>query len=139
MLAFEGVTRRNRPNLKEGDLIYCRIDMADRDLQPTVTCMDATGRAAGFGHLHGGYVIECSTAYARTLVSQPPPAVLGALGRSMQFELAIGVNGKVWVEAPSLLLTMAVAMALQACENEPADRAEVIVSAMVKAHTKRGD
>lgn len=139
VLAFEGATRRNRPNLKEGDLVYCRIDMADRDLQPTVTCMDAAGRAAGFGPLLGGFAFECSTVFARSLLTQPPPAVLTALGSALPFELVVGVNGKVWVESPNQRGTILVATALQACEREPADRAEVVVAAMLKAFRRGGN
>lgn len=32
--------------------------------------------------------------------SRPPAAVLSALGRSLQFELAVGQNGRVWIAAP---------------------------------------
>lgn len=32
--------------------------------------------------------------------SRPPAAVLSALGRSLQFEIAVGQNGRVWVDAP---------------------------------------
>ncbi|KAL4543023.1 hypothetical protein Ndes2526B_g03701 [Nannochloris sp. 'desiccata'] len=137
VLAFEGATRRNRPNLKEGDLVYCRVDMADRDLQPTVTCMDGAGRGAGFGLLQGGYVLETSNAYSRILVTKPPPAVLAALGRSLQFELAVGVNGKIWIAAPTQQATILVAQALQECEREPSkERAEGIVAGLMKTYQR---
>ena len=136
VLAFEGATRRNRPVLKEGDLVYCRVDMADRDLQPTVTCVDAAGRSAGFGPLNGGYVFECSNAYARLLLGKPPLPVLAALGRSLQFELAVGVNGKVWVAAPTQQATILVATALQESEGVAAEKAEVMVAAMVKTYQR---
>lgn len=32
--------------------------------------------------------------------SRPPAALLSALGRSLQFELAVGLNGRVWLDAP---------------------------------------
>jgi exosome complex component RRP40 len=137
VLAFEGATRRNRPNLKEGDLVYCRVDMADRDLQPTVTCMDGAGRGAGFGLLSGGYVLECSTAYSRILVAKPPPPVLAALGRSLQFELAVGVNGRVWIAAPTQQATIVVAQVLEECEREPREeRVEAIVADRVKTYQR---
>jgi exosome complex component RRP40 len=137
VLAFEGATRRNRPNLKEGDLVYCRVDMADRDLQPTVTCMDAAGRGAGFGPLKGGYVVDMSNAYSRILVAKPPPAVLAALGRSLQFELAVGLNGKVWIAAPTQQATILVAQALQQCEREASkERVERIVAGLLKPYQR---
>ncbi len=39
-----GATRRNRPNLQPGDLVYCRVLTASRDLEPTLSCVDATGK-----------------------------------------------------------------------------------------------
>jgi exosome complex component RRP40 len=137
VLSFEGATRRNRPNLKEGDLVYCRVDMADRDLQPTVTCMDGAGRGAGFGPLQGGHVLETSNAYSRILVGKPTPPVLAALGRSLQFELAVGVNGKIWIAAPTQQATILVAQVLQECEKEPsAERVESIVAGKMKTYQR---
>lgn len=43
-LAFEGVTRRNRPNLQPGDLVYARIISAPRDAEPAIACTDADGK-----------------------------------------------------------------------------------------------
>lgn len=48
-LAFEGVARRNRPNLKIGDVVYCRVEEAARDVDPMLTCVDATGKVGGWG------------------------------------------------------------------------------------------
>ena len=51
-LAFEGATKRHRPNLRVGALVYARIAAAERHAEPEATCVDAeTGRAEGFGEL----------------------------------------------------------------------------------------
>lgn len=44
-LAFEGATRRNRPNLVAGDLVYARVTAASRDTDPELACTDASGKA----------------------------------------------------------------------------------------------
>ena len=31
-------------NMQVGDLVYARVEAADRDLEPTLTCMDAAGK-----------------------------------------------------------------------------------------------
>ena len=146
LLAFEGATKRNRPALAPGDLVYCRVEGACRDLDPALTCMDAAGKvggagescggewvsvggrahstlrsaphgprhpalptprlavscpqASGFGPLKGGTLIEVSTSHARALLARPPAAVLAALGAALQFEAAVGLNGRVWIDAP---------------------------------------
>eukprot|EP00126_Sphaerothecum_destruens_P000501 Sdes_comp10594_c0_seq1m2293 len=46
-LAFEGATRKNRPILKVGDLVYCKLSLADRDMTPEVVCVSSTGKRDG--------------------------------------------------------------------------------------------
>jgi exosome complex component RRP40 len=41
-LAFEGATKRNKPELKVGDVIYCRVSLAHRDLDTELTCISST-------------------------------------------------------------------------------------------------
>lgn len=132
VLAFEGATRRNRPMLKEGDLVYCRVDQAHRDLQPTVTCMDAAGNAAGFGPLKGGFVFPCGSVQARMLVARNPPQYLKTLGQAMQFELAVGLNGRVWVDAAEPEMIIFLGTAIQACEGKPTDEAEGLIIEMLQ-------
>mmetsp|Transcript_17071 Transcript_17071/g.29224 ORF Transcript_17071/g.29224 Transcript_17071/m.29224 type:complete len:236 (+) Transcript_17071:172-879(+) len=96
-LSFEGATRRNRPAVKAGDLVYARVLAASRDMEPILSCTDTMGRAAGFGHLKEGLLTCVSTSLARHLLQNPPPAVLQALGASVQFEMAVGMNGRVWI------------------------------------------
>lgn len=45
-LAFEGATRRNRPKLAEGDLVYARVVMAHRDIDAELSCVDAGGKVS---------------------------------------------------------------------------------------------
>jgi exosome complex component RRP40 len=42
-LAFEGATKRNKPELKKGDIIYLRVSVAHKDLQTEVTCISSSG------------------------------------------------------------------------------------------------
>lgn len=47
VLAFEGATKRNRPHLQVGDLVYGRVESAHRDLEPVLSCMDGAGKVGG--------------------------------------------------------------------------------------------
>eukprot|EP00899_Mesostigma_viride_P022152 jgi/Mesvir1/3120/Mv05560-RA.1 len=106
-LAFEGATRRNRPNLKVGDLLYCRVDPTSTvELETTLTCMDDNGKASGFGPLEGGYSFNCTTALARMLLSKPTCPLLDELGKHVPFELAVGINGRIWVKADNVMSTV---------------------------------
>ncbi|CAI5526430.1 unnamed protein product [Closterium sp. Naga37s-1] len=78
-LAFEGATRRNRPNLQIGQAVYTRVVKTHRDADPELSCVDASGKAAEFGPLVGGHLFDCSTALARLLLATPTAPVLKAL------------------------------------------------------------
>ncbi|KAM0938118.1 putative exosome complex RNA-binding protein 1/RRP40/RRP4 [Dioscorea sansibarensis] len=101
VLAFEGGTRRNIPKFEVGTLLYVRVVKANNSMNPELSCTDASGKAAEFGPLKDGYMFETSTGLARMLLSSPTCPVLEALGKKMSFETAIGLNGRVWVNAPS--------------------------------------
>ncbi|KAK9904762.1 hypothetical protein WJX75_002069 [Coccomyxa subellipsoidea] len=83
VLAFEGATRRNRPKLAEGDLVYARVVLAHRDIDTELACVDAGGKASGYGPLKGGHLITCTTALARRLLASPTAPVLQALGAAV--------------------------------------------------------
>ena len=43
-LAFEGATRRNRPKLDEGDLVYARVTLAHKDVDTELSCTEVSGK-----------------------------------------------------------------------------------------------
>ena len=43
-LAFEGATRRNRPKLGEGDLVYARVTLAHKDVDTELSCTEISGK-----------------------------------------------------------------------------------------------
>jgi exosome complex component RRP40 len=66
ILAFEGATKRNRPNLPLHSLVYCRVSLANPDMEPELECVNPkSGKADGFGELSGGYVFKCSLGLCR--------------------------------------------------------------------------
>ena len=51
-LSFEGATKRHKPNLRIGSLVYARVVSADRFTEPELTCVNpVTGKSDGFGDL----------------------------------------------------------------------------------------
>ncbi|CAL5398145.1 unnamed protein product [Camellia sinensis] len=127
VLSFEGGTRRNipkfeivclvlRPTLRMGKLkksksrvgtlIYVRVVKANTGMNPELSCTDATGKVAEYGPLKDGFTFESSTGLARMLLSSPTCPVLEGLGKKLSFEIAVGLNGRVWVnaEAPSTVI-----------------------------------
>lgn len=59
-----------------------------------------------------------SSATARALLAQPPCALLAALGGALQFELAVGLNGRVWLESGTPRTVVTVASAIQRLDRE---------------------
>uniref|UniRef100_A0A7S4AXW6 Ribosomal RNA-processing protein 40 n=1 Tax=Chrysotila carterae TaxID=13221 RepID=A0A7S4AXW6_CHRCT len=106
ILAFDGATKRNRPHLQVGTLVYVRVVLANKDIDPEVTCTAPPGIAAKdwvtkesvFGELVGGHVFECPLPLCRNLATTDAP-VLQALGDLAPFEICVGVNGRVWLNA----------------------------------------
>lgn len=140
MMSFENATKRNRPAIYEGDLVSARVVTANPDMDPVLSCVDAQGRASGLGHLKGGLTIECSCAFARALLSRPAPPLLAALGKAVAFELAVGLNGRAWVDAPSAALVARVAGALRRGEEElgPGDDAGAFVKRALAGELSEG-
>lgn len=70
VLAFEGATKRHRPNLKIGALVYGLVTSAESWMEPEVTCVDpSTGKGNGMGELEGKEgtcgVVEISLGFAK--------------------------------------------------------------------------
>ncbi|EJD54007.1 exosome complex exonuclease RRP40 [Auricularia subglabra TFB-10046 SS5] len=118
-LAFEGASKRNRPMLKVGTLVYARISLAHKDMEPELQCYDAqTRKSEGFGELKGGFMQPCSLGTSRALLD-PAHYLLPMLGARFPLEVAVGVNGRVWFKAPEARQTIAVSRCINALNDRP--------------------
>ncbi|KAH7103017.1 exosome complex exonuclease RRP40 [Auriculariales sp. MPI-PUGE-AT-0066] len=107
-LAFEGASKRNKPTLKIGSLVYARISLAHKDMEPELQCFDAqTRKAEGYGELKGGFMTKCSLGTARTLLLDETHYLLPLLGSVFPLEVVVGVNGRIWVKTPEPKQTIA--------------------------------
>ncbi|KAF8895344.1 hypothetical protein BD779DRAFT_1498988 [Infundibulicybe gibba] len=117
-LAFEGATKRNKPNLKIGCLVYARISLAHKDMEPELECFDAqTRKAEEFGELKGGFITKCSLKMCRDLLD-PKHFLLPLLGSRFPFEAAVGMNGKVWIKAKETRQTIAMTRCIEAVDPD---------------------
>lgn len=117
-LAFENATRKNKPNLVVGDVVYARVVSAERDLEAEIECYNSsTGKAAGFGHLKEGTILSVNVGFARELLFRGHP-VLEQLAQKFAFEVAIGVNGRVWVKGPDAKSTNHIRNAIESANEE---------------------
>lgn len=127
-LAFEGATKRNRPILNVGDLVYAKLLVANKDCEPELVCIDHYGKASGLGILpSSGFVFSCSIYLVRNLLSADSD-LLKLLGRSIQYEIAIGMNGRIWLQAKTAQETIALTNAI--CVSELMNKDEVLTLCM---------
>jgi exosome complex component RRP40 len=94
---FEGSTKRTKPNVDRGDVIYGRLQI-DGECQPQITCINDDGKADGMGILNeNGYLFDIPIDTANDLIDQDN--LLKELGNEIPYEIAIGANGRIWVKA----------------------------------------
>jgi exosome complex component RRP40 len=123
-LAFENVTKKTRPQLSGGSLVYARILTANKFLEPELVCVNqSTGKAEGMGELKGGMTFGVSLGFARRLLMGKGGGVvvIQELAQRVGFEVAVGRNGVVWVNAASVREIMVVGMALQETDENGLD------------------
>ncbi|RDW61391.1 putative exosome complex exonuclease RRP40 [Coleophoma crateriformis] len=124
-LSFEGATKKTRPQLSSGSLVYARITLANKHMDPELECVSSsTGKSEGLGPLTGGMLFDVSLGMARRLMMTKPVEQgrvvvleeLGGLG--VAFEIAVGRNGKVWVDSKNTKSTLAVGRAIQETDEK---------------------
>ncbi|KAJ7644201.1 hypothetical protein FB45DRAFT_897212 [Roridomyces roridus] len=117
-LAFEGATKRNKPNLKIGNIVYARLSLAHKDMEPELECFDAqTHKAEGFGELKGGFMVRCSLRMCRQLLDSKH-FLLPLLGSRFPLEAAVGVNGRVWVSAKETREVIAISRCIEGVDPD---------------------
>jgi exosome complex RNA-binding protein Rrp4 len=58
---------------KVNSLVYARVSLAHKDMEPELECFDAqTRKAEGFGELKEGFLVRCSLKMSRKCVSSIP-------------------------------------------------------------------
>ena len=140
ILAFENASKRNRPMLREGDVVYGRVVHVDTGIPRCILhCSDASGKSSGYGPLYNssqtstnkrGMLYRISTMYAREILLQSSAAghdgmgILHILGTRIPFEIAIGMNGLFWITSNSsssaskqYVETCILGTTIQACES----------------------
>lgn len=117
-LAFEGATKKNRPDVNVGDLIYGKLLVASKDLEAELVCVDSHGKKGILGVLTDGFMFTCSINLTRRILKEKCPLFIN-LQRETPFEIAAGMNGRIWVKSKTLKDTIAVANAILATEFTP--------------------
>mgnify|MGYP002804393234 FL=1 len=136
-LAWNGATKRNRPVLEIGTLVYARIEAAHPDLDTELTCIDpdtkkswSTGEVL-LGELKGGLSFEVALSAAQRLLDVDCP-ILDRLGKDFAYELCVGQNGRVWLSAPTARETVLLLQAIKRSFGMSNVQIEAMVGKMVE-------
>ncbi|OLL26419.1 Exosome complex component rrp40 [Neolecta irregularis DAH-3] len=131
-LAFEGANRKNKPNLQVGHLVYARVSFANKFTEPEIACFHpTTGKSAGFGLLEGGTMITVSLGVARYLL-RPECELLLLLSHHLKYEVAIGMNGRVWINAESIKAAIVVSRCIESFNDSKSTDVSGLVRSIVK-------
>eukprot|EP01060_Flectonema_neradi_P038158 TRINITY_DN7933_c0_g1_i1.p1 TRINITY_DN7933_c0_g1~~TRINITY_DN7933_c0_g1_i1.p1 ORF type:complete len:264 (+),score=42.85 TRINITY_DN7933_c0_g1_i1:39-830(+) len=117
-LAFDGASKRLRPELKVGASVYARVIQSRSELEMVVSCHSVTGVKKDwvtgeslFGELKGGYIHSIRTQFAKMLLADYED-ILSNIGDRLAFECCIGVNGRIWLRAKTIKQTARLARCL---------------------------
>jgi len=126
VLAFESATKKTRPVLAPGALVYARVALCDRHMDAELECVSpATGKADGLGPLVGGTLVAVSPGFARRLLMPAGGSGVAVLeeleAAGLAFETAVGRNGRVWVNSESTRAVIVVCRALRETDERGLD------------------
>ncbi|KXH25160.1 exosome complex exonuclease RRP40 [Colletotrichum nymphaeae SA-01] len=137
-LSFEGASKKTRPQLAAGALVYARVTLANKHMDPELECVyQSTGKSDGLGPLVGGMLFDISLGMSRRLLMPKTTDLvvleeLGATGAA--FETAVGRNGKIWVNSESTKVIIAVGRAIQETDQRglTIDQQKKLVRSLIK-------
>lgn len=148
-LAFEGATKRNKPHLQVGQVVYARVSSLNEGLlEPSLSCLlgphdagmprkDWMTSEGCYGELKGGNLIKISTGLARQLL-KPGNVVLEELAfAKMKFEVAIGVNGFLWLNSTLPEFTVVIQNAIQNSQVMTEEQVRAMVKALIYTAKKK--
>lgn len=104
-MAFEGATKKNRPEINVGDLVYAKVVLANPDLEAELVCVDSSGKKGKLGELKDGLMFTCSINLVRKILNDKC-TLLHLLSKECPYEIAAGINGRIWIHTKSLRTTI---------------------------------
>ena len=133
--SFDGATRYNRPKLKRGDFVFAHVLNCNRGNEPEISCCATDGLTrrdwvtgeSEFGLLSNGHVIKVPSFIARIFLTKRTQ-LLEKIAEYVSFDIAIGINGRIWLTADNVQVTLAIAYILEGCAIKGPKAMEVEVA-----------
>ncbi|XP_064626629.1 exosome complex component RRP40-like [Lineus longissimus] len=132
-LSFEGATKKNRPNCKVGDIVYAKFAVANKDMERELVCIGSNGKSGGLGVIKGGGLLFHSSLYLCRKILSPDCVLLKTLGRSMPYEIAIGMNGRIWIKGRSAGEAIAIYNGITCAEHMDNEQIKVMCKKLLDA------
>jgi len=104
---FEGATKKTKPNLNVGDIVFARVMRVNKFDAPMISCVsqiNSKNWSSGesfFGNLKDGNVFTFPKNSVWDFYNEDNFAVK-RMSDIMQFEFAVGQNGKIWINAENV-------------------------------------
>ncbi|CAG9763233.1 unnamed protein product [Ceutorhynchus assimilis] len=118
VFSFEGATKKMRPDLNIGDIVYAKLLTAHKDMEPELVCIDQYFRAGRLGILsNDGFLVCLNLNLAETLLNAENP-LLRTLGKKFPYEIVIGVNGRAWIKANQAKDVLTICKTFEVAKNE---------------------
>jgi len=136
-ISFQGATKRNRPDLKKGDIIYCRVIQAHLDLDPELTCIASNGITRDwssgetiYGELSGGCTLQVNNYIVKYLLA-PKCKLLKYLAQYINFEIVIGMNNIIWYKCKNPIDSIIIRNSIINCESLTSSEQEIMVQSLI--------
>jgi exosome complex component RRP40 len=104
---FEGATKKLKPIINLGDVVFARVSKVNKFDAPVLSCVSEYGGnkswSSGesfFGILNGGNLFDFPKIYAWDFYKGN--YALSRLNDVANFEIVFGMNGKMWIKSDSL-------------------------------------
>ena len=104
---FEGATKKTKPNLNVGDVVFARVNRINKFDAPMISCISQinsknwTSGETFFGNLKDGNLFTFPKNSAWEFYKEDN-FIVKRMSDVMQFEFAVGMNGKIWINSESV-------------------------------------
>lgn len=114
-LAFTNATKKNRPEIKVGNVVAAKVKIATPYMESEISCVEYANSVI-LGQLEDGFLFTVSLNYALQL-RKSNTKLLYQLGQFVPYEIVVGANGKIWINSGSVRSTIAIGSAILKAEH----------------------
>jgi exosome complex component RRP40 len=98
--------------------VYCKVILANPDLEPELVCVDSSGKKGKLGELKDGIMFNCSINLVRKVLNDKC-TLLHLLSKECPYEIACGINGRIWIHSKSMRITILLRDVILRAEHTP--------------------